>query len=62
MRNITVLVDYATVSPIVLEQIIGNDLMGWCGYRDVNEDYFEFWVECREEDAAAIERKLAKYL
>ena len=62
MKNITVLIAYETISPAVLENIISRDLMGWCGWKDINEDFFEFWVECRQEDAPTVERKLAQYV
>ena len=62
MKNITVIIAYEIISPAVLENIFSNGLMCWCGYHEVDEDYFEFWIECREEDAAWVERKLAQYM
>lgn len=62
MKTITVNIDYATISPSVLENIISKNLMGWCRYSEINEDYFEFSVYCREEDAAGIEKKLASFV
>ena len=62
MKNISVIIDYATISPAVLDAIIGKNLLGWCGWREIDEDFFEFWVNCRQEDAADIERKLAQYV
>ena len=62
MKNISVIIDYAIISPAVLDTIIGKDLLGWCGWREIDEDSFEFWVNCRQEDAAGIERKLAQYV
>ena len=62
MKNISVIIDYATISPAVLDVIIGKDLLGWCWWREIDEDSFEFWVRCRQEDAAGIERKLAQYV
>ena len=62
MKNISVIIDYATISPAVLDAIIGKDLLGWCWWQEIDEDSFEFWVRCRQEDAAGIERKLAQYV
>ena len=62
MKNISVIIDYATISPAVLDVIIGKDLLGWCWWQEIDEDSFEFWVRCRQEDAASIERKLAQYV
>ena len=62
MKNISVIIDYATISPAVLDAIIGKNLLGCCGWREIDEDFFEFWVRCRQEDAAGIERKLAQYV
>lgn len=62
MKNISVIIDYATISPAVLDAIIGKDLLGWCWWQEIDEDSFEFWVRCRQEDAASIERKLAQYV
>ena len=42
MKNITVIIAYETVSPAILENIFSKSLMGWCGYHEVDEDYFEF--------------------
>ena len=62
MKTITVIIEYATVSPSVLENITFANLMGWCRWTDINEDYFEFSVYCREEDAAWVEKKLVQYV
>lgn len=62
MKNITVLIDYATISPAVLANIIERNFAGMTYWADVNEDYFEFSVFCREADASSIEKKLAQYV
>lgn len=62
MKNITVIIEYATISPALLEHLVSKDLMGWCFWKEIDEDSFEFSVSCREEDAASIERKLAQYV
>lgn len=61
MKNIIVIIEYATISPLTLENIFCN-LMGWCSWHEINEDTFEFSIECRQEDAAWIEKKLAQYV
>ena len=55
MKTITVIIEYATVSPSVLENVTFANLMGWCRWIDIDKDYFEFSVYCREEDAAWVE-------
>ena len=54
----TVIIEYATISPIVLEQIMKSVLDEClCFYKDMNEDYFEFtvytpWITLAEETLA----------
>lgn len=62
MRTITVIIDYATVSPSVVENCTFANLMGWCRWTEIDEDSFEFSVTCREEDVASVEKKLAQYV
>ena len=54
----TVIIEYATISPIVLEQIM-KSVLGecLCFHKDMNEDYFEFtvytpWITLAEETLA----------
>lgn len=62
MRTIVVNIEYATISPSVLENLVFNDLCGFYRSRDIDEDYFEFTVKCSNEDAAWVEKRLALYV
>lgn len=62
MRTIVVVIEYAVVSPAVLESCTFANLMGWCSWHEVDEDSFEFSVYCRQEDAAWVEGRLAQYV
>lgn len=62
MRTITVIIEYAAVSPSVLENCTFGNLMGWCRWSEIDEETFEFSVYCRQEDAAWVEGKLAQYV
>ena len=62
MRTITVVIEYATISPAVLESCTFANLCGWCFYHEIDEDTFEFSVYCRQEDAAWVEDRLAQYV
>ena len=56
-----VLIDYATISPAVLEYLINSVVDCLCNWREVNEDTFEFCVlNC--EDLSKAERVLARYV
>ena len=58
----TVLIDYAKISPAVLETIIERAFPGTlCSWTDVNEDYYEFRVYY-VSDLAALEDVLAEYM
>lgn len=62
MRTIAVIIEYATISPAVLESSIFGNLMGWCKWSEIDAETFEFSVYCRQEDAAWVEEKLAQYV
>lgn len=60
----TVLIDYATISPAVLESIISKvfDTV-LCSWTDMGEDYFEFRVYIyKGTDLIALENLLGKYV
>lgn len=63
----TVIIDYATVSPAVLDLAVRNATCNaLCMWRDLNEDYFEFevmgWLPLTSSDLVAIEKVLAPYV
>ena len=62
MRTLVVNIEYAVVSPIVLENRISKAYPCWVSAKDINEDYFELMVSAREEDVASIEKILAQYV
>ena len=62
MATISVIIEYAIISPAVLESIICPGLMGWTSWVDIDEDSFEFSVYCRQEDSANVERELARFV
>lgn len=63
----TVMVDYATISPLVLANLIERRVpLAVCSYRDCGEDSFEFsvcgWLPLTSKDLAEVERILADYV
>lgn len=58
----TVIIDYAKISPAVLEYIIRKFFTQcYCTWSDIDEDHFEFSVyNC--SDLAMLENLLAKYV
>ena len=62
MKNIKVIIKYTTISPTVLKHIIFRNQMGLCFWYEIDEDTFKFSVICSREDAAWVERELAKYV
>lgn len=58
----TVIIEYATVAPNVLEMIITNAFpKAMCTWKDLDEDYFEFTV-FGVLDLAMLEDVIAKYM
>ena len=58
----TILIEYATISPAVLESIVLKAFdTAMCNWTDVNEDYFEFRVY-GVRDLASLEDVLAEYV
>ena len=58
----TVQIEYATISPAVLEMIIKQAFpQSLCNWKDVNEDFFEFTV-FGVADLAMLEDVLAEYI
>lgn len=58
----TVQIEYATISPSVLEMIVGRAFpQAMCSWKDINEDYFEFTV-FGVSDLAMLEDVLAEYI
>ena len=58
----TVIIEYATISPAVLESIVLKAFdTAMCNWTDVNEDYFEFRVY-GVRDLASLEDVLAEYV
>lgn len=57
----TVIIEYAKISPAVLENIIEKAFNCLCAWVDIDEDYFEFSVYgCTE--LAELEDVLAEYV
>ena len=57
----TVIIEYAKISPAVLENIIKKAFDCFCAWADIDEDYFEFSVYgCTE--LAELEDVLAEYV
>ena len=59
-NNITVIIDYAVISPIILENITFSSYPIW--WTEINEDSFEFTVYCPESDLAWVREKLTSYI
>ena len=58
----TIIVDYATISPAVLETIVGKAFPhSLCNWRENDEDSFEFHV-FGVSDLAMLEDVLAEYV
>jgi hypothetical protein len=58
----TIIVDYATISPAVLETIVGRAFpQSLCNWREIDEDSFEFQV-FGVSDLAMLEDVLAEYV
>ena len=58
----TVIIEYATISPNVLEMIITNAFPeAMCTWKDLDEDYFEFTV-FGVLDLAMLEDVIAEYM
>ena len=59
----TFVIEYAMISPAVLATIVGNTFDCFCGWHDINEDFFEFVVLGFSADKVAeLEDFLSKYL
>lgn len=55
-----VIIDYAVISPAVLEYLITSAVDCVCNWSDISEDFFEFRViSC--EDLSKAEKILARY-
>lgn len=58
----TVQIEYATISPVVLEMIVKKAFpQAMCRWKDVDEDFFEFTV-FGVADLAELEDVLAEYM
>ena len=58
----TVQIEYATISPAVLEMIVKKAFpQTMCNWKDIDEDYFEFTV-FGVVDLAELEDVLAEYV
>ena len=58
----TIIVDYATISPAVLETIVGKAFPhSLCNWREIDEESFEFHV-FGVSDLAMLEDVLAEYV
>ena len=44
VQNMTVIIEYAVISPAVLANKIEKAFTCLCNWRDIDEDYFEFTV------------------
>jgi hypothetical protein len=56
----TVIIDYATISPAVLANIVEKAFDCFCNWSDIDEDFFKFSVyDC--SDLAGLEKILARY-
>lgn len=63
----TVIIEYANISPAVLETLVrAACINAFCTYRDIDEEYFEFsvcgWLPLTGADLIAIEGVLAQYV
>lgn len=63
----TVIIEYATISPAVLGSLVRNACINaFVDWRDINEDYFEFsvcgWLPLTPQDLKAIEGVIAEYV
>lgn len=64
---ISVIIDYATISPAVLSSMVTSATMNaLCMWRDLNEDCFEFevmgWLPMTPRDLARVEEVLAPFV
>ena len=63
VQRMTVIIEYAVISPAVLANKIEKAFTCLCNWRDINEDYFEFTVigvcAC---DMDELENVLAEYV
>lgn len=58
----TVIVEYATISPLVLEMVVKRAFpWAMCKWKDLGEDCFEFTV-CCVSDLEMLEDILAEYV
>lgn len=63
----TVIIEYATISPAVLQNIVMNAVPNaFCYSNDIDEDYFEFvvlgWLPMNSYELAQVEKILAQYV
>lgn len=63
----TVIIEYATISPIVLENIITTAVPNALViFSDIDEDYYEVsvsgWLSFTSEDLAKVEEVIARYV
>ena len=63
----TVIIEYANISPAVLETLVrAACINAFCTYRGIDEEYFEFsvcgWLPLTGADLIAIEGVLAQYV
>lgn len=63
----TVMVDYATISPSVLAMLVEHRVpMAVCSFTDCGKDSFEFsvcgWLPLTSKELAEVERVLADYV
>ena len=56
------IIEYAKISPAVLEILVYQKVPAVCYWVDIDEDYFEFFIMCDECDRASVERILAPYV
>ena len=59
----TVILEYARISPAVLENIIERAFNAFCYWSDIDEDYYEFTVACVDGwQRAELEHMLAEFV
>lgn len=66
-KTMTVIIEYATISPAVLQNIVMSAVPNaFCYAKDIDEDYFEFavcgWLPMSSCELAQVEKILAQYV
>lgn len=63
LKMITVVIDYERISPVVLVTIIESSIQySMCWYKDVNDNYFEFTVDCEDKNISDVENILKEFV